>query len=90
MGMSTSIVLLRDGNDPEHQKKADVLKACLEADVEVPKEIEEYFDYSTDPDQGLVIPFKAREYHGEESMGVEIDIDELPEGVKTIRLINSW
>lgn len=90
MGMSTHVMLLRDSNDPEHQKKVKVLQACLEANVDVPEEIEKYFDYSDDPDQGLIIPFKAREYNGRESMGVEIDIDELPEGVKTIRFVNSW
>jgi hypothetical protein len=90
MGMSTHIMLLRDRNDPEHQKKAAVLKSCLEANVDVPEEIDKYFDFSDDPDYGLVIPFKAREYSGEGEEGLEIDISELPEGVKTIRFVNSY
>jgi hypothetical protein len=88
--MSTYIMLLRDRNDPEHQKKAAVLDACLEAGVDIPKAIEEYFDGSDDPDTGLIIPFSAREYKGEYEEGLEVDISELPEGVKTIRFVNSY
>lgn len=88
--MSTHIMLLRDGNDPEHQKKVKVLAACLEAGVSMPEEIDEYFDSSNDPDTGLIIPFEAREYKGEYEEGLEVDISELPEGVKTIRFVNSY
>jgi hypothetical protein len=90
MGMSTYVLLLRDGSCPHHQLKVKVLQACLEADVAVPEEVDKYFDGTDDPDYGLIIPFEAREYNGEHETGVEIDISELPEGVKTIRFLNSY
>ena len=90
MGMSTCVTLLRDGNDAEHKKKVAVLRACFEAKVQLPPEIEEYFEGSYIEDSPLVIEFKARTINGEECQGFEIDIDELPENVKTIRFCNSW
>jgi hypothetical protein len=90
MGMSTHVVFLRDGNDEEHQKKVKVLKACIDANVAIPKEILDYFDGSYDPDVALEINFKAREWGDHYRSGYEVDLDEIPEGVKTIRFYNSW
>ena len=88
--MSTHVILLRDKNDPDHQDKVAVMRACMKAGVEMPEEIGEYFDHTNDEDIPLEIEFKARKWSDESRMGFEIDIDEIPKGVKTIRFYNAW
>ncbi len=93
MGMSTSIVLLRDKKDLQYQKNLKVLISCQEADIDPPKEVDDYFGgdgVDNDPDFPLEIEFKPREWSDEMAEGVEIDVDKLPPGVKTIRFCNSW
>jgi len=93
MGMSTSVVLLRDKSDPTYQKNLKVLIACKEADLDPPKEVDEYFGgdgVDNDPETPLEIEFKPRGWSNEYAEGYEIDIDSLPVGVKIIRFYNSW
>jgi hypothetical protein len=94
MGMSTSVKLLRDKNDKSYQEKLSVFNACRQADVNLPLEIDEYFGgngVDNDPEYPLEIDFEpTREYETDWSQGFEIDIDDLPEGVRTIRFYNSW
>lgn len=90
MSMSTHVVFLRDKNDPKHQEKVRVLKACMEAGVELPQKINDYFDGSDDEDLPLEIEYEAREWEDSYRSGYEINIDEIPEGVKTIRFYDSW
>ena len=90
MGMSTYIKLLKDGNSPDHQAKVAVLSTCLSAGVTIPEEISDYFDGGQDEDFPLEISFKARRWEQYDSEGYEIDINDLPDGVKTIRFYNSW
>lgn len=61
MGMSTSIVFLRDKNDPQHQAKVKVLRACEEAGIDLPPEIDEYFGDGEGEDFPLEVDFEARE-----------------------------
>ena len=93
MSMSTSVILLRDKNDSEYQKKLAVLMACKEAAIDLPKEIDEYFGgdgIDNEPETPLEIEFEARDWGDESAEGYEIDISDLPSGVKTIRFFNSW
>lgn len=93
MTMSTHVVLLRSKDDPVYQRNLKVLFACNEADVQLPPEIAEYFggqDGIENPEYPLAIEFEPREWSSEMSNGVEIDVDQLPAGVKTIRFYNSW
>ena len=93
MSMDSSVVLLRDKNNPEYKKKLKVLMACKEAKISPPDEIDEYFGWEgrdCDPEYPLEIVFEPREYYEDMEGGFEIDIDELPEGVKTIRFVNSY
>ena len=90
MSMNTRVVLLRDKADFEHQKKVKVLRACVEAGVDMPEEIEKYFASTHDEDLPLEVDFEARKWGDDYRQGFEIDIVDLPEGVKTIRFYNSW
>ncbi len=89
ISMSANIVLLRDRNDSTYQKYLAILLACQKADVDLPDEVDNYFGGEYDPDFPLEIEFEPREWHNEYYEGYEIDISELPKGVKTIRFYNS-
>ncbi len=92
MGMSTHVALLRDRNDPEHQKKVAVLRSCVAAKIAPPEEIQEYFEDTCDEDLPLEVDFKPRRWRDQDGMreGFEVDLSELPPGVKTIRFYNSY
>lgn len=91
MGMTTDIVFLREA-DEFHKLKVDVLNACEKAGVAAPDEIEKYFLYESNTDAALEIQVDTSKYEWEDddSSGFEIDIRELPEGVKKIRFFNSY
>ena len=84
MSRDMYVQLLRSKKNPIYQKFLKILKACLEADIKPPEEVDKYFDECGDIEYPLTIDFKAREC--EDHYGFEIDIKELPEGVETIRV----
>jgi hypothetical protein len=87
--MEMHVDFLRDGSDPEHQKRVSVLNVCLDAGIEPPEGIMDYFGDTYDPDYPLELGFIPREIDDENRSGFEIDIDEIPEGTKTIRFYRS-
>jgi len=93
MGMTASVVLLRSKDDPTYKKYLSVLKACQDAGIDLPKEVDEYFGgdgIDNNPEAPLEIDFEPKEWSNEYAEGYEINIDDLPDGVKTIRFYNSW
>lgn len=93
MGMSTHVTLLRDKNDEEYQKMLKIMKACKEADIDPPRDVDFYFGgdgIDGDLEYPLEIEFEPRKWEDISSEGFEIDIDDLPSGVKTIRFYNSF
>ena len=90
------VVLLRDENDPQYQKYLAVLNACIAAGIDdMPPEVDEYFGgdgMDNDPAYPLEIDFKPNEWYkpNESEEGYDIDVRQLPEGVKTIRVYMSW
>ena len=90
MSMSTEVVFLRDKNGKKHQAMLKVLRACVEGGIDTPAEVDNYFGGDDNEDYPLEVNFKAREWISEYGNGYELDIDEIPEGVKTIRFYNSW
>lgn len=90
MGMSTSVVFLRSKEDEQYQKYLKVFLACKEAGMGLPEEIDAYFGGEDDIDAPLEVKCKPRKWSNEYAEGFEIDVDEIPKGVKTIRFYNSW
>jgi hypothetical protein len=43
MGMSSYVVLLRDKDDETYQRYLKILMSCKEADIDPPKEVDDYF-----------------------------------------------
>ncbi len=94
MSVTVHVVLLKDENDDQYQKYLAVLNACIAADIDnMPAEIDEYFGgdgIDNDPAFPLKIDFKPNEWHNEAMEGCDIDVRQLPEGTKTIRVYVSW
>ena len=92
MGISSHVIFLRSKNDPEFKKKAAVLNACMDAGIEPPEEIMEYFNHSYEEDSALEIEGKVRIWDPQDGgrQGFEIFVSEIPEGTERIRFYNSW
>ena len=92
MGMSTHIIAIGEPGD-KHSKMFAAYEACSAAGLDVPKEVNEYFNWDSPNEKGLEIDI---EEHGcctefsEDSRHVfEIDLKSLPEGITHIRFFNS-
>lgn len=93
MSMRFYVTLLRDKNDKTYQKYLKIHKACNEAKIDPPKEVDEYFGgcgVDNDLEEPLEIDFDPKEWKTNYQDGYEIDVDNLPEGVKTIRFVVSY
>jgi hypothetical protein len=95
MGMSTHVIGFIPDNDSVYLKHKKVLEACIEAGIkELPKETAEYFG-SKSPYEGLLeeklqVTVPVKEWGNEYSSGYEVEVNQIPQGVKTIRFYNSW
>ena len=91
MGPTVSVLFLRDKNNEEYQKKLKVFKSCLDAGVEIPKEVDDYFGgkgKENNIEEPLHVDFGAFDYDPDK--GYEIDVDDIPSGVKTIRFFVNY
>jgi antitoxin component HigA of HigAB toxin-antitoxin module len=94
MGMSTSVVFLRSKDNDQYQKMLRVAQTCTEAGVELPEEVDNYFDgeFEYNPEGPLEMNAEkvATEYHAEMQEGYEIKVSDIPDGVDVIRFYNSY
>jgi hypothetical protein len=95
MGMSTHVYAFISSDNDTYKKQCKVLQACIDAGIkELPKETADYFgsDYPEHClfEEVLEIEITAHEYSEDMQEGFEVRISELPEGVETIRFVNSW
>lgn len=70
---------------------------CIDADIEVPDKVMEFFDYEEPDNSGVVIDLSTKQYSNicrewsdDMSSGYELDVKDIPEGVRTLRFYNSW
>jgi hypothetical protein len=97
MGMSTRIVGIKPPDDTWHKMKA-VWDSCEKAGIQVPAEVEAYFEEEThsEPDpKGQTVPLNnlagVRDWTDNDMcQGIEIDLDVVPEGITILRFYNSW
>lgn len=96
MSATLYVVGLRDRTSADHQKKAGVLRACKEAEVDLPKELETYFKAEgrgikyISADDAVAIDLRETDAakpweERTQGSGFEVDLAKLPPGVKTIR-----
>lgn len=78
--------------DGEHAKMASVWHACVEAGVDIPDVVEDYFEcVAPDPRGKQVELGKAvSDWQSDMQRGIEIDITKLDPAITTIRFVNSW
>lgn len=91
MGMSTFIKGFRPP-DKEWEKMKKVWDSCTDAGLEVPEEVQEFFNWEAPDKAGVEVEIPEHEYQDSENAaeGIEIHVDEIPKGVKIIRFVNSW
>ena len=78
--------------DERWQAMRAVWDACEAAGVEKPDEVSAFFDDEPPDPAGVVVELGAlaRPWSAEDAEGLEIDLERLPKGTKTIRFTNSW
>lgn len=97
MGMHTYVL----GFAPPDEKYVRMLKArqaCLDAGLEVPASIDEFFQGENPDPVGFSISLSGvkkyakacRPWKEDSREGFEIVLDELPKNIKVIRFVNSW
>lgn len=92
MGMSTHVYGFREPNDHWRRMQA-VWKACVDAGIEIPGDVDAFFDGEVPDDSGVRVklPSRAvRPYSEDMQEGYEVVLDELPEDLTTIRFVNSY
>lgn len=98
MGMSTHIQAFIPDTDPDYRKHKNVLLACLEAEVSLPKETADYFG-SDEPERELLDAkleleltegVHYKDWSDDSSQGFEFELSALPKGITKIRFYNNW
>lgn len=94
--MSTHVEGFRDSDDYHNKQKA-VFIACTEAGVDLPEQTLKYFEYIAPTkdnlqylDQPLKVEIPTEEWSSDMCEGFEINLEEVPKGVKRIRFYNSY
>lgn len=96
MSMSTHVVGFKPPDEKWKRMKA-AYDACVAAGLGPPQEVWDFFNGEAPDEGGVVVPEEQlescgaiREYSAESCGGYEILIDKLPEGVKVVRVYNSF
>jgi len=94
MGMSTHIQGIVPPDD-KWKKMKEAYDACNKAGIDIPEEIEAFFNYEIPDDKGVIIEVENHEAvqkcsPHEMAEGYEVEIAKLPKNVKFIRFYNSY
>ena len=90
MSMGTHVIGLRDGSDPHHVLMVATAKQLEELGIEWPEEIMSYFDGEVNYDGPLEMEIPVRKWQSDSSEGFELNVEDIPDRVVTIRFYNSW
>jgi hypothetical protein len=96
MGMSTHVVGFKPPGAKWRQMKA-VWDACQAAGIEVPDEVDVYFDGGPPDPAGVEVGIEdlraagaLRDWGNNHADGFELDVAKLPKDVTVVRFYNSW
>jgi hypothetical protein len=91
MGMSMRVTGFRPPDDKWRQMYR-IWKACTEANIEPPDEVQEFFNWSEPDPQGVEVDVPHSEYTNEAvlSHGLEVDVQQIPNGVRVLRFRVSY
>jgi hypothetical protein len=89
--MSIHIVGFREPDDEWRKMKA-AYDACEAAGIEIPPEIDRFFDGEKPDERGIEIDLEphTKEFHTEAALGYEIEVADIPKQIKVLRFYNSW
>lgn len=100
MGMNMYAYAVKPA-DEEYQKKATAYRALEAAGLNIPRELEAFFDWNGPDPTGTTVrlgegpPAKSdheccERFHDDGRDGFQIDITKLPEGTRYVRVYCSW
>jgi hypothetical protein len=91
MGMSTSITGIKPADEKWTQMKA-IWDACELANIDVPNEVGNFFDWEEPSELGVKVALK--ENHGVVELpgesGYQVDLKMLPKDIRYLKFENSW
>jgi hypothetical protein len=81
--------------DAKFQKMFEVYRACEKAGVDIPAEVDEFFNGETPDAAGVRVSLTygpkykdaVKEYEGDEGMGYDVDLRKLPADIKILRFL---
>lgn len=80
--------------DEKWKKMKDAYDSCIQADVEIPESVEDFFEDGEPDNAGVKVKIKGhpcyKEWTADATDGFDIDITKLPADVKIIRVSNSY
>jgi hypothetical protein len=91
MGMSTHVYGFRAPDEKWSQMK-DIFDACKAAGVDPPEGVWSFFDGESPDDAGVQVDLgdAVSEFRSDYQEGVEVSVPDLPEGLTSIRFVNSY
>lgn len=95
MSMTTTVRGFRPPDEKWKKMKA-VWDSCQKAGIEVPDDVQAFFDYSAPDPRGVEVDLTegkkaaAKEWGDSDRQGYEVDLSRLPKGISFIRFYNSW
>ena len=96
MSMNSHVKGIKEPTE-EYQKKYRAYQACVEAGIDPPKAIIDFFDgiaFDYIDATGMEVDLRASgaivEWKGDSKDGFEVEVAKIPAGVTRIRFYNSW
>ncbi len=92
MSISTHVIGFRPPDAEWHRMKA-VVDACHNAKIDVPDNVWKFFNYQEPDETGISMDLEgiAVEWSdGDMCSGLEIDLNDIPSSITTIRFYNSY
>jgi len=75
--------------DEKWRKMSAVYAACLAAGLDIPKEVDDFFEGGTPDTAGVTVDLddheSVREYKEDLAEGYEIDLDKFPKDIRVLR-----
>jgi hypothetical protein len=71
--------------DEEFQKMKKIYDLCIESDVGVPREVEDYFDGNTPDNDGLSVEIPNEEFSEEYRSGYKVQVKDIPKNIKCLK-----
>ena len=90
MGINTYVIGFAL-SDEKYQKMKQIWENCIEMNISIPDEVDDFFNYEEPNEDGIEIEIPNQEWSdGDMSTGIEVNIKNILEIIEKIRFVNSW